>query len=178
MNSHSKTQTENIQKSSIDIDVFEGERFFSDRSSYIEGNLDDPKTIAVKSHCPLSHISTPLLIGQEKPKNAKWTGIYSLSNILSQELAKNKLITVNIDFKKRIIQGTAPLEINGQNFTLNAYFDDAGNVSELFDIDTDSLVSRDVCGKIYQNYVDLELYGVGSESILYLGGLIAYPPDE
>ena len=172
MNTHSTTQIENIKKSSIDIDVLDGEHFFAGDIVSTDGY----KTIAIKTHNPLAYTGAPLPIGQGQPKNTQWAGIYSLSNSLSLVLAKNSPINVDIDFKKRSIIGTAPLEINDGTFTLNAHFDDAGNISELFDIDTDNLVSRDVCGKIYQNYIELQLHSVGSNSVFYFGGLIAYAP--
>ncbi len=175
MNSHSQTEATSIQKSSVDVNVYNKGVCPDDGSTfYVSGN----DIITVKIQAPPLIKLELLLIGQEQPANAKWTGIYSLSNSSPQELAKNKLINVDIDFKKRSIQGSAPLEINDGTFTLNAHFDDAGNISEMFDIDTDSLVSRNVRGKIYQNYIYLQLHGVGSNSVQYVGGLIAYPPDE
>ncbi len=170
MNSHSQTEATIIQKSSVDVNVY-NEGVCPDDGSTLYASGND--IITVKIQAPKLE---SLLISQEQPTNAKWTGIYSLSNSLSHELAKNKLINVDIDFKKRSIQGSAPLEINDRTFTLNAHFDDAGNISEMFDIDTDSLVSRNVLGKIYQNYIYLELHGVGSNSVQYVGGLIAFPP--
>ncbi len=172
MNTHSTTQTENIKKSSIDIEVLDGEHLLAGDIVSTDGY----KTIAIKTHNPLAYTGAPLPIGQGQPKNTQWAGIYSLSNSLSLVLAKNKLITVDIDFKKRMIEGEAPLEINDGTFTLNAHFDDAGNISEMFDIDTDSLVSRNVSGKICQNYIELGLRGVGSDSVFYFGSLIAYAP--
>ncbi len=172
---HSKTPIGKNQKYSIEV-ITQDYMPLNEQEFTTTGNCK--AMIATATICPSANLGLPLPISQEQPKNTKWTGIYSLSNSSPQELAKNISITVDIDFKKRIIHGTARLGISGGIFTLNAYFDEAGNVSELFDISTDKLVSHNVCGKIYQNYIELELRGVGSNSISYLGGLIACPPDE